>query len=378
MATSVTLRKKRISKGRESLYLDFWPPIPDPKTGRNTRREFLGMFLYIHRAEVRKEMEKREQMRKDTTQLKVLYKSLNSLTLFHTQHNAVILKRANSIRRKRDMQLNKAERYVEFAKREMSLSELGELDFIEYFRMLADTRVDSTRNSWISAVRYFDSFAGGRLRFADLNRSLINGFKDYLLSIKSLRSEKHTLSRNTAASYFNKLKSALNQAYFDGLLQTDLNRHIESIKSLAPRREYLTIQELNLLAETPCKNSTLKRAALFSALAGLRYSEIRKMTWSFENYPFSEQAILLMGDPGDPGESVFKNLNYSAYSNRQLSGWIKAAGITKNITFQCFRHSFAIQQLLNGTDIFKLSKMLGHKDLKTTQIYAEMINQAHY
>ena len=46
MAVKVKLRKKPISKNRKSLYLDFYPPIPHPKTGKPTRREFLGMYLF--------------------------------------------------------------------------------------------------------------------------------------------------------------------------------------------------------------------------------------------------------------------------------------------------------------------------------------------
>ena len=45
MATKVKLRDKKISKGRKSLYLDFYPPIPHPETGAPTRREFLGLYL---------------------------------------------------------------------------------------------------------------------------------------------------------------------------------------------------------------------------------------------------------------------------------------------------------------------------------------------
>jgi len=45
MVTKVSLRQKRISKGRMSLYLDFYPPIPHPETGEPTRREFLGLYV---------------------------------------------------------------------------------------------------------------------------------------------------------------------------------------------------------------------------------------------------------------------------------------------------------------------------------------------
>ncbi len=46
MTTKVTLRQKEISKGRLSLYLDFYPAIPNPETGEPTRREFLGLYIY--------------------------------------------------------------------------------------------------------------------------------------------------------------------------------------------------------------------------------------------------------------------------------------------------------------------------------------------
>ncbi|TVR78563.1 MAG: site-specific integrase, partial [Chitinophagaceae bacterium] len=46
MAVKVTLRHKKISKGRQSLYLDFYPAIPHPETGEPTRREFLGLYIF--------------------------------------------------------------------------------------------------------------------------------------------------------------------------------------------------------------------------------------------------------------------------------------------------------------------------------------------
>ncbi|PKH66233.1 hypothetical protein CXF59_09620 [Flavobacterium sp. ALD4] len=58
-----------------------------------------------------------------------------------------------------------------------------------------------------------------------------------------------------------------------------------------------------------------------------------------------------------------------------LTKWVLDAGISKKITFHCFRHTFATLQLSMGTDIYTVSKMLGHKDLNTTQIYAKIIDE---
>lgn len=156
----------------------------------------------------------------------------------------------------------------------------------------------------------------------------------------------------------------------------------------------LTIEELNKLASTPCERDVLKRASLFSALTGLRHSDIKKLKWkevSVENgqakllftqkktkgveyMPISEQALQLCGTPQEPDKFVFEDLPTSAWISRPLKQWVKSAGIGKNITFHCFRHTFATLQLSNGTDIYTVSKMLGHTNVKTTQIYAKVVD----
>lgn len=181
------------------------------------------------------------------------------------------------------------------------------------------------------------------------------------------------------------------------MLQTDLNSKVEGIKTAETEREYLTIEELNKLVKTPCNNDLLKRAALFSALTGLRFSDIQKLTWNeleyvegqgyFTKYtqqktkgvevlPISEQAYTLLGKKNDPTYKVFNGLKYSAFNNKHLYHWIGAAGIAKNITFHCFRHTYATLQLANGTDITTVSKMLGHREIKTTQIYTKIVDRA--
>ncbi len=373
MSTKVSLRKKKISKGRKSLYLDFYPPIPHSETGEATRREFLGLYIF-------------EKCK----------------TPFDKQHNIETLKISESIRQKRENFLNKPEIYSQYEKEKLLLKELGEKCFLEYFKMLAYKRKDSNHSNWVSAYNYLSDFANGTLQFKNLNVPLLDEFKEHLLKAKSKRSSKTTLAQNSAVSYFNKVKAALKQAYKDGIIQEDLNAKVQPITAEETRKEFLTIEELNSLVKTPCNNLILKCAALFSALTGLRFSDIQKMTWGMvelvngegyflnfkqkktkgiEVYPISEQAYNLtegMKNPkGMPQEkNVFEGLKYSAYHNKHLYQWIGAAGITKDITFHCFRHTFATLQLFNGTDIYTVSKMLGHKDLKSTQVYAKIVDKA--
>lgn len=91
--------------------------------------------------------------------------------------------------------------------------------------------------------------------------------------------------------------------------------------------------------------------------------------------PISEQAFGFLGERKEPTDIVIEGLQYSAYQNKYLMQWLFDAGIKKKITFHCFRHIYATLQLSKGTDIYTVSKMLGHRELKTTQIYAKIIDQ---
>jgi integrase len=368
MTTKVKLRQKKISQDRQSLYLDFYPAIAHPKTGEPTRREFLKLYLFD-----------------------------KAKSPIDKQHNKETLQIAESMRQKKENQLNKPEIYTDFEKGQLKIREQGERNFVEYFKALADKRKASNFDNWASAYKYLLAFTKGNLKFSDLNEKFCNGFRDYLLTTKSNKSIKTKLAQNSAVSYFNKFKATLKQAYKDGYLGYDLNSKIEQIKSAETRRNYLTIEELNKLNKTECQNPILKQAAIFSALTGLRFSDIQKMEWDeiefvkgqgyiihfkqqktkgIEELPISEQAFGLLGERPATGGKVFEGLEYSAYQNKHLYQWIGAAGITKEITFHCFRHTFATLQLSKGTDIYTVSKMLGHRELKTTQLYAKIIDKS--
>lgn len=367
MATKVKLRTKAISGNRQSLYLDFYPPIPHPETGEPTRRQFLGLYL--------------------------LDKPKNPVD---KQHNKETLQLAEQIRQKQDNNLNKPEIYTGYEREQLKLKEQGERCFIEYFQKLANKRKASNYVNWVSALHYLKKFTGGKLKFSGLNEMFCNEFREYLQTSPGNRSSKTTLSQNTALSYFNKLKAALKQAYHDGYLTNDLNGKIKPIKAAETHRNFLTLEELNALVKTECTSHILKRAALFSALTGLRFSDIKKLVWGelqhiegqgyfirfkqqktkgAEMMPIAEQAYSLLGESKTANANVFEGLTYSAYQNRLLKEWIIKAGIAKSITFHCFRHTYATLQLSQGTDIYTVSKMLGHRELKTTQVYAKVIDQ---
>lgn len=268
--------------------------------------------------------------------------------------------------------------------------------FIAYIDLLANQRKDSLGNygNWKSMIKHLKAFCVHDISFMDLDRQFVQDFKNFL-DKKAIAHGNQKLSQNSKHSYYNKLLAALKQAVKDGIIPSNPAEGVEGFKQAEPEREFLTLDELQAAVKAECELPELKTAFIFSCLTGLRWSDIQKLVWSevqhsvengyyirfrqkktkgAETLPIPDQAYELMGEPGDNDEKVFKGLKYSAWHNLKLQPWMANAGITKKITFHCARHTYATLQLTLGTDIYTVSKMLGHKDLKTTQVYGKIID----
>jgi site-specific recombinase XerD len=79
--------------------------------------------------------------------------------------------------------------------------------------------------------------------------------------------------------------------------------------------------------------------------------------------------------PRKPNQLVFEDLPDPSWISHPLKKWLETAGITKKITFHCFLHTFATLLVSSGSEIYTVSKMLTHKNVFTTQIYADLIDE---
>lgn len=158
---------------------------------------------------------------------------------------------------------------------------------------------------------------------------------------------------------------------------------------------YLTIDEVRKLAATDCDYPVIKAAFLFSCLTGLRRSDVVRLTWGDvyrqgeytriifkqkktrgqEYLDITAEAAELMGERDEADERVFPDIHSPSCTNNTIKTWVARAGIDKEITFHCGRHTFATLMLDIGTDIYTVSKLLGHRELSTTQIYAKVLDK---
>ncbi|MDE7179813.1 MAG: site-specific integrase, partial [Muribaculaceae bacterium] len=203
-------------------------------------------------------------------------------------------------------------------------------------------------------------------------------------------------SQNSRQSYFNKLRACLRQAYEDGIMRRNPMKGIVGFSTQAGQRDYLTLDEVKAMAAAECDFPEIKRAFLFSCLTGLRRSDIIKLTWGEvteldgrtrlifrqkktggqEYLDITAQAAELIGERGNhkATELVFGDIRHPSDTNEAIRLWALRAGIDKNVTFHVGRHTFAVMMLTLGTDIYTVSKLLGHRELKTTQIYAKIVD----
>lgn len=308
---------------------------------------------------------------------------------------------ADKVRALRQQEYDTAVVYSDREQEMIAQNERMEQDFIAYFNSIIYKVHPNSSNSiivnWTRVGKLLSIFSEGKpIPFRKINVKLLEDLKLFMLTAPQGGNKKGTLSQNSAATYFSIVKAGLHRAFIDEYLTVDIAAKVKGIPELKVKRETLTLEEAELLAQTPCENEVLKRAFFFAILTGIRLCDIHELTWGeiqktstgwrvdftqrkthvVDYLPINEQAYSLCGEPGEHDQQIFAGLTGSSWISRPLKKWIAASGIKKHITFHCSRHTFATLQLENGTDIFVVKGMLGHTNVKTTQIYAHIVDKS--
>lgn len=361
----IRIRKKSLANGNISLYLDIY---------LNGGREYEFLKLYLIPEKTKADKDKNRQ----TLQL------------------------AEAI---------KSKRIVELQNGEYGFNAAYKLDtnFLDYYRAMCEKRHGNPESrgnwgNWYSCLKHLERYCKPSMTFKSVTPEWIEGFKEYLDKTARCRDKHKTittdqdtkpLSQNSKVSYFNKLRACINQAFEDRIIPHNPLRGIEGFKQGETERSYLTLEEVRAMAATHCKYPALKNAFMFSCLTGLRKSDIEKMRWAevqqqgeFTRIIFKQkktggqeyldinpQAVPYMGKRRAADERVFVGFKYSSYMITELRMWAMRAGITKDITFHSGRHTFAVLMLDLGAEIYTVQKLLGHKEIGTTEIYAKILDK---
>lgn len=344
----VTLRRKPLRGGGQSLYLAFW-------WEGERHYEFLKLYL------------------------------VPEVTRADRSRNAETLRVAEAVR---------AERHVEIVRGIYRMAPRQErqrtVPLLEYMQELAAMHTNAgTRNTWHTAwrwVRLYDPSA--RLDRVDVR--WLDGFHDFLMAAP--------LKPNTRTVYYSKVCRTLGMAAAEGLIQINPVTRARRMSMEPPTDvKVLELDELRRLAVTPCRPAEIRRAFLFCCLTGLRWSDMVRLRWSdirsagemrwmeitqrktggTVRVNLTRQARALLDEGGGPdtegGDGVVFSLMASigpSSLRNHLDRWRREAGLERRLTWHMSRHTFATVLLDEGVDLYTISRMLGHQHVATTEIYA--------
>lgn len=335
MAT-ITLREKPLRDGRLSLYLDIY------EDGQR-RYEFLKLYILP---------ETNERIKAQNRDTRKFAEVVRGKRLVEAQNTAF------GFAQKRDKAL-----------------------LLPTFEKFREGRKSSIYQSIAFHLRtmYADD-----LKVANINERWVQGY------CKKLR--ERGVIENSIAQYLSLFRVFWRWAVSKGIVVGDPFANIEIATEQAVR-EYLTLDELKMLIDTPLAHP-VRGAFLFSCFTGLRWSDVIRLSWGDieqsggrtrlifrqkktgkqEYMDVNEQAVALMGERGRANDKIFA-LPTIAPCNIQIRKWAREAGITKHLSFHCARHTFATMLLTLDTDIYTVSKLLGHTNIATTQIYAKIVDK---
>lgn len=360
----VRIREKKIAGGNISLYLDIY---------QNGLRKKETLKLY-------------------------LVPEINAATKLQ---NANTRKLAEQIKAQRilDIQREGLVDWDKVKKSRMTLTKWMD-DFVKYNAELSESSMKTKRNTHARIDQYLLHIGKPEFLLKDVDKEFCKGFITFLKTC-TYNDGKKQLSTTTCRMFVNYFGSSLAKAIRDGLIEQNpflLLEAKEKPQKRVAEREFLTIEEIKKVMNTPCRYELVKKAFLFSCFTGLRYSDMKTLNWSEIHkaadgkteyidhiqvktkdrvtIPLSEETKKWMPKREEGIDNIFHNLTITSTTVEVvLKEWMEVAGISKHITYHCSRHTAATMFLTLGASIYVVSKILGHKSIKMTEIYAKIVDK---
>lgn len=351
----IKVRYKELADGSKSIYLDY---MVDGKR----KSEFLKMYLLPGRTEEAKRMND------------------------HTRRalaNIIAQRMANLAWDK------EANAGVEDSKR--LLTEVCS----EYAALRAKKGTKSAKARY-RLLNYHIKKVNARIRMWEVNLDFVKALADNMMKNERTATGE-PLARATITGHISALSSVMQFAQRKGIVKENPVELFDTstIKGTVHKRNYLIADEVKKLINTPCSNEDYKNLFIFGCFVGLRYSDLRSLRWRdiiVENgetriekmmsktkhmvfVPLNKIAMQYLPERRGFDELVFHDLPHGISDvDLVIKEWAKAAGIRKTVSFYTARHTFATLTLTQGADLFAVSQLMGHRDISTTQGYAEIID----
>ncbi|WP_421824844.1 site-specific integrase [Flagellimonas oceanensis] len=259
---------------------------------------------------------------------------------------------------------------------------------------------EGTAERYRTAKSHLSEYLQRELRKKDIpvqhvDHAFISGFEYYLKT-------KRKCSHNTAIKYVVNFKKIIRIAYANGWITKDPFANWKArLKNV--EREFLTNEELQQLMDHPFTNERLEHVRdcfVFCCFTGLAYADVKKLThddfvigidgelWintkrtktnTKSNIPVLPTAMMIL-EKYEHSPLLIDKKVLPVLTNQKMNAYLKEiadlSGIKKHLTTHLARHTFATTVTLsNGVSIESVSKMLGHKSLRTTQHYAKILNR---
>lgn len=276
----------------------------------------------------------------------------------------------------------------DFESLDVFLKNSSELDsFIDFIVRRTDERKDraeGTIKHYRTLVKVLEDF--GRINyFHDLTRSNITMFDDYLRS-KGIKD-------TTVYGYHKNMKAYINEAIRFGIISENPYVGLKINRGKSDKRKYLTYEEMRRMERCRITDPSVNRVRdlfLFQCYTGLAYSDLYKFDFASDverrgnKFIIADRRVKTNEDYFivllSPAMEILRKYDFDlpVISNQKYNDYLKVAAsfakIDKNLTTHCARHTFAVFALNNGVPMEVVSKMLGHTNIKTTQIYAKVLN----
>lgn len=349
------LRRRKLADGRESLFID--------RTANGKHEyEFLKLYL-VPETSVKAQREN-----------------------------------AKTLRLAEDIVLAKTEKMVDGKAQEEAAKDKSKMLLSDFINLLMEEYKQRGQPAHLhlrASRAKFEKFRPGA-RLCDMDKKFCTDYAVWLQT-EPLTPQGNPLAQATAFSCFWYLGIILSAAWRKGYIKSNPWKLLSSREKIArpeSKREFLTLEEIRKLEDTPYVKDNIRKAFLFACYCGLRVGDVTALRWSDISVnggrhfvsvvmqknsrpislPLPAKALKWLPERGEPDASVFSLPSHNALQ-QHLQKWAEQAELGRHLHFHLSRHTYGTMLITAGVDLYTASKMMGHADVRPTQVYAKIVDK---